>query len=231
EAFAGKGLTSFFFRGMFGDGTGARILKDNPDLKDIWFNMSILDEANRGNRFDKEAFAGVPDDVTVHLPASLTGDERKKVEDFLHSIGMPSGCSFDYYDFRGEAAATSAGNASSAKQDDAESTAAESAGTSAAASGTSAAADGAAYINDGTITGTYRLYAMMGMTLLEFSEMTGMSPKDASEMITVELKDGGKAIFTSSGEPHEVTYSLDGTKLTMEAADEKMEATLEDGLM
>ena len=231
EAFAGKGLTSFFFRGMFGDGTGARILKDNPDLKDIWFNMSILDEANRGNRFDKEAFAGVPENVTVHLPASMTDDERKKVGDFLHSVGMPSGCSFDYYDFRGEAAATSTGNASSAKQDDAESTAAESAGTSAAASGTSAAADGAAYINDGTITGTYRLYAMMGMTLLEFSEMTGMSPKDASEMITVELKDGGKAIFTSSGEPHEVTYSLDGTKLTMEAADEKMEATLEDGLM
>ena len=237
EAFAGKGLTSFFFRGQFGDGTGARILKDNPDLKDIWFNMSILDEANRGNRFDKEAFAGVPEKVTVHLPASLTDDERKKVGDFLHSVGMPSGCSFDYYDFRGEAA-KSAGNGSAAKNDTAESTAAAasgtaagSAGTSAAASGTSAAADGAAYINDGTITGTYRLYAMMGMTLLEFSEMTGMSPKDASEMITVELKDGGKAIFTSSGEPHEVTYRLDGTKLTMEAADEKMEATLEDGLM
>ena len=50
-------------------------------------------------------------------------------------------------------------------------------------------------------------------------------------MITVELKDGGKAVFTSSGEPHTVDYRLDGTKLTMEAEGQKMEGTLEDGLL
>ena len=43
------------------------------------------------------------------------------------------------------------------------------------------AAAGETYINDGTVTGTYRLYAMMGMTLLEFAEMTGMQPQDAAK--------------------------------------------------
>ena len=229
EAFAGKGLTTVFFRCQFGDGTGARILKDNPGLKDIWFNMAVLEEADRGNRFDKEAFAGVPDDVTVHLPASLTDDERKKVEDFLHSVGMPSGCSFDYYNRRGEAAAKKAENPAGADTAAAGADPAA-AGTVTAAAGTSAAA-GETYINDGTVTGTYRLYAMMGMTLLEFAEMTGMAPQDAAELMMVELKDDGKAIFTSGGEPHEVEYRLDGTKLTMEADGEKMEGTLEDGLL
>ena len=235
EAFAGKGLSSFFYRGQFGDGTGARILKDNPDLKDIWFNMAILFEADRADIFDKEAFAGVPDDVTVHLPASLTGDERKKVEDFLHAIGMPSGCTFDYYDLRAESAAKSAENAKAAAAAPAAETAAAAAGaeTSASAGGASSAASasGEPYINDGTTAGLYKLYEMMGMSLLDFAEMTGQTPQAVSETMQVEIKDDGTANFISDGESNAVEFKLDGTKFTMTAEGESLEGTLENGLL
>ena len=108
EAFAGKDFVSAFFRGNLGDGTGARILKDNPELKDIWFNMQVLYDAEK-DTYSKEAFAGIPEDVTVHLPASLTDEQRSKVEDFLHGIGIPAGAAFEYYDLRQGGAAAEQG--------------------------------------------------------------------------------------------------------------------------
>ncbi len=99
-AFAGKGITSAYFRGNCGDGTGARVLADNPDLKDIWFNMQVLYDADK-SIYDPAAFEGVPENVTVHLPESLNDEQRGKVEEFLHSVGIPAGASFEYYSLRG----------------------------------------------------------------------------------------------------------------------------------
>ncbi|MBR7057602.1 MAG: leucine-rich repeat domain-containing protein, partial [Stomatobaculum sp.] len=233
EAFAGKGFVSAFFRGNLGDGTGARILKDNPDLKDIWFNMQVLFDAEK-DTYSKEAFAGVPDDVTVHLPASLTGDERKKVEDFLHAIGMPSGCTFDYYDLRAESAAKSAENAKAAAETTVaeETTAAESGAAEETKAAETTAASGDAAAADSEIAGTYSLNSYKGMSIQDFANMIGTTPEDASKMIQVKVKGDGTAEFISDGEaPETVSFTLDGEKVVMEAGEEKLEGTLKDGVM
>ncbi|MBQ7534372.1 MAG: leucine-rich repeat domain-containing protein [Stomatobaculum sp.] len=223
EAFAGKGFVSAFFKGNLGDGTGARILKDNPDLADIWFNMQVLPDSEK-NYYNKEAFAGVPENVTVHLPASLTDQQRKQVEDFLHGIGIPAGAAFDYYGIR-EAAAKTAANETAA----AETTAAGTAGSTDASGKT---ASGEPYINDGKTEGLYSLYSFLGMSIFDVAEMSGTSAEEASKMIQINVKGDGTAEFISQGEePAATTFTIDGEKVTMEAEGEKVEGTLKDGLL
>ena len=85
------------FRGNCGDGTGARILDGNTALTDIWFTTQLLFDEGR---YDPQAFAGIPENVTVHLPDSMTGEQRAWAENFLHSISIPESAAFDYYSFR-----------------------------------------------------------------------------------------------------------------------------------
>ena len=228
EAFAGKGFVSAFFKGNLGDGTGARILKDNPDLKDIWFNAQILFDMQKEKPvYDPAAFEGVPDDVTVHLPASFTEEQRKDVEDYLHSIGMPAGASFAYYNLRGGNGETASGSGS------ASSGAAAGAGT--AAAGNTAAGNTAAGGNtaakENTAEGTYYLSSMMGMDMKAFAAASGVTEEEAQEMMMVEVKDKDTAVFTSDGESSEVKLTIDGDKITMEAEGEVLEGTLKDGVM
>ena len=257
EAFAGKGFVSAFFRGNLGDGTGARILKDNPELKDIWFNMQVLFDAEK-DTYSKEAFAGVPEDVTVHLPASLTDEQRSKVEEFLHGIGIPSGASFEYYDLRqGSAAAgaasqgaaagaaaettaaeetkaaeTTAAETTAAETKAEETTAAETKAEETTAAETTAAASADAAAADSEIAGTYSLNSYKGMSIQDFANMIGTTPEDASKMIQVKVKGDGTAEFISDGEaPETVSFTLDGEKVVMEAGEEKLEGTLKDGVM
>jgi|GEM_PF-1045829 len=221
EAFAGKGFTTAYLRGNCDDGTGARILKDNPELKDIWFNTQILFDAQKeGTIYDPAAFEGVPEDVTVHLPESFTEDQRKLVEDYLHSVSMPAGATFEYYSLRDKAYEGAPAE-----------TAAGAAETAASAGAAAQAASGETYINDGTIGGLYQLYDLGGMPVAEFAGMMGADVKTVAEMIQVELTDDGKAKFTSDGETHEVNCTIDGENITLEIGEEKMEGTLKDGLM
>ena len=97
EAFKDSDFTEAFFRGNCGDGTGARILDGNTALTDIWFTTQLLFDEGK---YDPEAFAGIPEDVTVHLPDSMTDEQRAWAENFLHSISIPESASFDYYSFR-----------------------------------------------------------------------------------------------------------------------------------
>ena len=96
EAFKGSSFTAAYFRGQCGDGTGARILDGNTALKDIWFNTLFLSEAQNGY-YDPQTFAGIPGDVTVHLPASFTDAQRSEAENLAHSVGIPDTAAFDYY--------------------------------------------------------------------------------------------------------------------------------------
>jgi hypothetical protein len=209
--------------------------------------MQVLYDAEK-DTYSKEAFAGVPEDVTVHLPASLTDEQRTKVEDFLHSIGIPTGAAFEYYDLRqGGAAADAAGQGASAGA--AETTAAETTAAAETAAAeettaeettaaettaeetTAAAASGASSI-DGKVAGTYSLNSYKGMSIQDFAKMIGTTPEDASKMIQVKVKDDGTAEFISDGEePETVSFTLDGEKVVMEAGEEKLEGTLKDGVM
>ena len=96
EAFKNSDFTAAYFRGQCGNGTGSRILEGNTALTDIWFNTLILFEQD-GERYQSDTFAGIPENVTVHLPASMTEEQRSQCEDFLHSIGVPDTAAFDYY--------------------------------------------------------------------------------------------------------------------------------------
>ena len=107
EAFKGASITEAYFRGQCGDGIGSRILDGDTALTDIWFNYLILDEIDGTNStsgipyYQADSFAGIPENVTVHLPASFTDAERAAVEASLHAHGIPAGASFDYYSLRG----------------------------------------------------------------------------------------------------------------------------------
>ena len=96
EAFKNSDFTAAYFRGQCGNGTGSRILEGNTALTDIWLNTLILFEQD-GARYQSDTFAGIPENVTVHLPASMTEEQRNQCEDFLHSIGVPDTAAFDYY--------------------------------------------------------------------------------------------------------------------------------------
>ena len=96
KAFKNSDFTAAYFRGQCGNGTGSRILEGNTALTDIWFNTLILFEQD-GERYQSDTFAGIPENVTVHLPASMTEEQRNQCEDFLHSIGVPDTAAFNYY--------------------------------------------------------------------------------------------------------------------------------------
>ena len=96
QQFKNSDFTAAYFRGQCGNGTGSRILEGNTALTDIWFNTLILFEQD-GERYQSDTFAGIPENVTVHLPASMTEEQRSQCEDFLHSIGVPDTAAFNYY--------------------------------------------------------------------------------------------------------------------------------------
>ena len=62
--------------------------------------------------------------------------------------------------------------------------------------------------------------------------MSGIPASEAAKYMTIEVKGDGTAIFAVEGEdPDEVAFTVDGENYTMEADGEKMEGTLEDGLL
>ena len=106
EAFKDSSFTSAYFRGQCGDGIGSRILDGNTALKDIWFNTAVLTEIDTTNsasgleHYKADTFAGIPEDVTVHLPEAVPEDLRAELEDSLRAHGIPAGASFEYYSLR-----------------------------------------------------------------------------------------------------------------------------------
>jgi len=98
-AFAGNEITAAYFRGTLWSGVGAGVLEGCSGLKDIWFNGSVVDELAYGN-YSEQAFAGVPADVTVHLPESLTDTQRTEVEAALLACGLPDTAVFETYSLR-----------------------------------------------------------------------------------------------------------------------------------
>ena len=86
--------------------------------------------------------------------------------------------------------------------------------------------------------GLYRAEGMMGMTAEEFSSMTGEgSAEDFRNSFQVELKEGGKAMINTDGEPEDIFWSRDGDKIILSdkekpgEKDEKIEVIVDDGLM
>ena len=98
-AFAGNPATTFYYPGNFWEGVGNRILEGCTNLKDLWFNAAIVEDLFSGG-YGAEAFVGVPADVTVHLPASLTETQLAEIRDGLIACGLPETVTFETYSLR-----------------------------------------------------------------------------------------------------------------------------------
>lgn len=99
-AFAGSGVRSIAMNPMVQHvHNGA--FRGCESLTDLWFSTDILSApTEEWYEYGDAALADIPASATVHLPASLTDAERKEVEDFLKSKGLPDGVTFDYYSLR-----------------------------------------------------------------------------------------------------------------------------------
>ena len=74
--------------------------------------------------------------------------------------------------------------------------------------------------------GTYKVESLGGKTVEEYKEATG---EDLSDQFQLELKKDGKGSVTVQGEENEITWELDGEKLSLTADGDTLEATLKDG--
>ena len=98
-AFAGSGAAAAYLRGDL-DGIGSRIFEGCSQLKDLWFSSVIAYYATVEGWCPADAFAGLPQGITVHLPASLNDEEQAAVKAFLQKSGLPDSAVFTSYSLR-----------------------------------------------------------------------------------------------------------------------------------
>lgn len=76
--------------------------------------------------------------------------------------------------------------------------------------------------------GKYKMVEMMGMTIDDMNKLAG---EDVSDMITLELKDGGKGVMKVESESGDVEWKVDGEKISLTADGETIEGTIKDGVI
>ena len=84
---------------------------------------------------------------------------------------------------------------------------------------------------DNKYVGTYKLSKLADMTVQEYADLFEMKLEDAQNFMTIELKSGGKAVFTSDDEPAEVDWKVEGEKLILSAEGESIEGTIKGGVI
>lgn len=77
--------------------------------------------------------------------------------------------------------------------------------------------------------GVYKLSSLMGFSLEEYAKMLEITPEEAADSMTLELKSDGKADMTIDGETQTLDWSLNGDALTLTDGQESLEGTLTDG--
>ncbi len=83
--------------------------------------------------------------------------------------------------------------------------------------------------------GVYKLNSFMGYSLAEYAEMMEQSEAEAAESFMIELKSGGKSVFTTDGEPDEFKWKIDGSDFTMYSIspdeEDALHGTISNGIM
>ncbi len=77
--------------------------------------------------------------------------------------------------------------------------------------------------------GVYTLSSLMGYSVEDYAEAAGLTVEEATETFKLELKNGGKAVFTIDGDPTDVNWKLDGETFTLCDSEESLDGTLKDG--
>lgn len=79
--------------------------------------------------------------------------------------------------------------------------------------------------------GVYKLNGLMGFSLAEYAEMTGVTEEEAAESTTLELKADGKAVMVADEESQELDWTLEGENISITDGTSTMEGTLKDGVL
>ena len=90
--------TVTFETAMF-SGVGANVFDGSSNLKDIWFS-GVYGDDGAFDKFEADSLAGLPDDITIHLPASLSDTKKAEIKDTLTQKGISANANYDYYSFR-----------------------------------------------------------------------------------------------------------------------------------
>ena len=79
--------------------------------------------------------------------------------------------------------------------------------------------------------GTYYMTKLSDFTVQEYAELLELSLEEAEKTFAIELKSGGKGSFIEDGEPEDITWKVDGEKLTISAQGENLEGTIKDNVI
>lgn len=94
EAFENSSLTAVYIHSNI-DNLPSRVFGGSKDLKDIWFSGAVTRLSEEF--FADDCLAGLPDDITVHIPERLPDEDKEYVEKLLVKKGLPKSADFDYY--------------------------------------------------------------------------------------------------------------------------------------
>ena len=100
-AFENSDLTTVVFYGNI-NSIETNAFSGSGNLKDLWFTAALLRWVDDEDGLCPDCLSGLPEDVTVHLPACLTEEQRSHVEGRLKESGLAETTVFDYYSFREE---------------------------------------------------------------------------------------------------------------------------------
>ena len=248
KALAGSEITGAVLHGDIYE-IRSRVFDGCDSLKDIWItNQALRWVKDYADRMSADAFAGIPDSVTVHMPASFTAEEQASVEQFLkEKMGMPAGAVFDTFNLKegppagagtdaiaaakpkadGAAAAKPKDDGAAADQPENDGAAAESAEGSEVSSGAEAGTEAVSPV------GIYRLESIMGMSAAEFAQAAGRTEEEVRNAFRVELREDGSAAFIVDNGTVDCFWTLEGDQiiLSAEGETETINGTLEGDLL
>lgn len=79
--------------------------------------------------------------------------------------------------------------------------------------------------------GMYKLSNIMGFSLEEYAEMLEITPEEAADSMTLELKSDGKADMVIDGDAQTLDWSVTDGTLTLTDGQESLEGTVADGVI
>lgn len=99
-----------------------------------------------------------------------------------------------------------------------------------------AACGGSKDSGDKKFLGTYKFSKLGDMTVQEYADLIEMSLEEAQNFMTLELKSGGKGVFSTDDDPTDITWKVDGEKLVLTGTNDdgsvdSIEGTIKDGVI
>lgn len=95
SAFEDSDFTAVYFTGEI-TAIASHAFNGSDMLKDMWFTTTAVKLTKTG-ALSSTSLEGLPDDVTIHLPATLSEEDKKDIENAFKDAGLSDTATFDYY--------------------------------------------------------------------------------------------------------------------------------------